>query len=263
MTPIRSAGNPQFKALSKLVQSSRERKRAGLSLLDGAHLVAAYRDHVGVPKRVVVSGTGLGNPEINGLLDRMSGLEPIVLGDRLFEKLSSVVTPTGVIAVIETPRVELRPQTLEACVMVEDLQDPGNLGSLLRSAAAAGMADVLLSKNSVHAWSPRVLRAAMGAHFLLRIHEDVDLAAAVREFMGSVIATSRQARQSLYDADLRGNIALVFGNEGAGVSPGLITGAHAVVAIPMPGRAESLNVAAAAAICLFERVRQQSAAILR
>lgn len=260
MASIRSTDNAHFKALSKLVQSSRERKRAGLSLLDGAHLVAAYRDYVGVPERVVVSGTGLVNPEIKALLDRMSGLEPIVLGDRLFQKLSSVVTPTGIIAVIETPRVELRPHEIDACVMVEDVQDPGNLGSLLRSAAAAGMADVLLSKNSVHAWSPRVLRAAMGAHFLLRIHEGVDLAAAVRQFKGRVIATSQQAQQSLFDADLRGNVALVFGNEGAGVSPGLITGAHAVVAIPMPGKAESLNVAAAAAVCLFERVRQMAAA---
>lgn len=256
MTPIHSTSNPQFKALHKLVQSSRERKQAGLSVLDGAHLVAAYRDYVGIPERVVVSGAGLGNPEIQALLERMAGVEPIVLDDRLFQKLSSVVTPTGIIAVIETPRVALRPQEIEACVMVEDLQDPGNLGSLLRSTAAAGMTDILLSKNSVHAWSPRVLRAAMGAHFLLRIHEGVDLAGAARRFKGRVIATSQQAQQSLFDTDLRGNVALVFGNEGAGVSSGLLTGTHAVVAIPMPGKAESLNVAAAAAVCLFERVRQ-------
>jgi RNA methyltransferase, TrmH family len=259
MTSIRSAGNAQFKALSKLVQSSRERKHAGLSLLDGVHLVAAYCGHVGAPQSFVVSASGQRNPEIESLLRRVSKVEPIVLADSLFQKLSSVVTPTGVIAVIETPRVEMRPQELDACVMVENLQDPGNLGSLLRSAAAAGMADVLLSKNSVHAWSPRVLRAGMGAHFLLRIHEGVDLAAAVREFKGRLIATSRQAQQSLFDTDLRGKVALVFGNEGAGVSPELVTRAHAVVAIPMPGKAESLNVAAAAAVCLFERVRQVGA----
>jgi len=263
MLPIRSAGNEQFKALLKLVQSSRERKLAGRSMLEGVHLVAAYRDHMGVPEHVVVSNTGLGNPEIQDLLGRMSGLQPIVLDDRLFQKLSSVVTPTGIIAVIETPRIEPQPEKIEACIMVEDLQDPGNLGSLLRSAAAAGIADVLLSKTSVQAWSPRVLRAAMGAHFSLRIHEGVDLSAAADRFKGRVIATSQQAKQSIFETDLRGDIAFVFGNEGAGISAALVKRAHAVVAIPMLGKIESLNVAAAAAICLFERVRQQAAATLR
>src|SRR5262245_25495815 len=256
MVPIRSAGNPQFKALLKLVQSSRERKRAGLSVLDGAHLVAAYRSHVGVPERMVVSDKGLANPEIQAVLEKMPGLDAVVLDDRLFQKLSSVVTATGIIAVVATPRVALLPHEIKACIMLEGLQDPGNLGSLLRSAAAAGIADVLLSENSVHAWSPRVLRAAMGAHFLLRIHEGVDLSAAADRFEGRVIATSQQAQQSLFDTDLRGNVAFVFGNEGAGISTTMIERAHAVVAIPMPGEAESLNVAAAAAVCLFERVRQ-------
>ena len=256
MASIRSTGNAQFKALNKLVQSSRERRQAGLSLLDGAHLVAAYGEHVGTPQQLVVSDSGLRNPEVTALLGRMAQMEPIVLADALFQKLSSVVTPTGVIAVIKTPRVELQPEALDACVMVEDLQDPGNLGSLLRSAAAAGMADVLLSKNSVHAWSPRVLRAAMGAHFLLRIYEGVDLAAASRRIKGRVIATHQQGQRSVFEADLRGSVAFLFGNEGAGVSRELIAEADDVVAIPMPGKAESLNVAAAAAICLFERVRQ-------
>jgi TrmH family RNA methyltransferase len=143
--------------------------------------------------------------------------------------------------------------------MLEALQDPGNLGSILRSAAAAGIARVLLSPDSVQAWSPRVLRAGMGAHFMLHIHENVDLLGAARDFGGRVVVTSGRAGRSLFDADLRGAVALVFGNEGAGVSARLAAAAHEAVAIPMPGAAESLNVAAAAAICLFERVRQVSA----
>jgi len=258
MTPIRSAGNAQFKALIKLVQSSRERKHAGLSVLDGTHLVAAYRDHSGVPERVVVSSSGLQDREILALLARMDGLAPVVLSDALFEKVSSVVTPTGIIAVVRTPRPQLDPRRLGACVMIEALQDPGNLGSILRSAAAAGMADVLLSADSVQAWSPRVLRAAMGAHFLLRIHEGVDLSAAIGGYKGRVVATSQQARESIFETDLTGNVALLFGNEGSGVSAALKSSAHAIAAIPMPGSAESLNVAAAAAVCLFERVRQLS-----
>jgi len=209
-----------------------------------------------LPDRIVVSSSGLRDAEIDALLARMDGLAPIVLSDSLFEKLSSVVTPTGLIAVVRTPRAHLDAQRLGACVMIEAVQDPGNLGSILRTAAAARITDVLLSPDSVQAWSPRVLRAAMGAHFLLRIHEGADLPATIGGYRGSVIATARQAGQSLFDTDLKGDVALLFGNEGAGLSAELTSAAHTVVAIPMPGGAESLNVAAAAAVCLFERVRQ-------
>jgi TrmH family RNA methyltransferase len=149
---------------------------------------------------------------------------------------------------------------MDACVMLEALQDPGNLGSILRSCAAAGMRHVLLSRGSVHAWSPRVLRAGMGAHFALSIHEGADLASAARDFGGTVFATRAGSRQSVFEADLKGRIALLFGNEGAGLSASLRELADRVVSIPMPGKAESLNIAAAAAVCLFERVRQASAA---
>ena len=260
MKHIRSADNPQFKALRRLVQSSRERSSAGRSVLDGPHLVTAYHEHVGVPEQLVVSSSGRTAAEVQALLAQMPRMEPLELRDELFWRLSSVVTPTGIIAVVRTPRPGLVPREIEACLMVEQLQDPGNLGSILRTAAAAGMTHVLLSKGSVHAWSPRVLRAAMGAHFLLRIHEEVDLLAAAREFGGRIVATSQRRHRSLFEEDLSGRVALVFGNEGGGISRELMAAAHAVVAIPMPGKVESLNVAAAAAVCLFERVRQLEAA---
>lgn len=256
MTLIRSADNQRFKALLKLVQSSRERRRAGLSVLDGLHLVAAYRDHVGNPEEVVVSVTGRDDAEIRAFIARLSPLEPLVLADALFARLSSVVTPTGIIGVVRTPRPDPALPRTGPCLMIEDLQDPGNLGSILRSAAAAAIPHVLLSKDSVQAWSPRVLRAAMGAHFMLRIHEGIDLGMAARAYEGRIIATTQRARRTVFQEDLRGQVALVFGNEGGGISARLLGAAHAVVAIPMPGSTESLNVAAAAAVCLFERVRQ-------
>ena len=142
--------------------------------------------------------------------------------------------------------------------MLEDVQDPGNLGSILRSAAAAGVTEIYLSTGCVHAWSPRVLRAGMGAHFALQIHEGVDLAGLVANYPGKVFAAVRDAARSLYSVDLRGEVALLFGNEGAGLSAGLREAAQSQISIPMPGKAESLNVAAAAAVCLFERVRQRA-----
>ncbi len=256
MKPITSAENPRFRALLKLVQSARERRTAGLSLLDGIHLVAAYAERIGKPNEIVLSRSGAENAEVIQLLARLNAGQVMVLPEMLFRQLSSVATPTGIIAVVPTPRHAL-PQVLEgACVWLEDIQDPGNVGSILRSAAAAGIANVCLSRHSVHAWSPRVLRAGMGAHFALHVMEGVDLLALAQRFTGRIIATGVSSGKPVFDADLSGEVALLFGNEGAGLSPSLAALAHETVHIPMPGHAESLNVGAAAAVCLFERVRQ-------
>jgi len=253
---IQSEENPHFRALLKLAQSSRERRKAGLSLLDGVHLVAAYREHFGAPVEVAVSESALADTEIRRVIGTLAPLVPMVLQDSLFASLSTVSTPTGIIASIKTPRAPVMPARLETCLLLEDIQDPGNLGSILRSAAGAGIRHVCLSKSSVHSWSPRVLRAGMGAHFMLDIHEQCDLTDIARGFQGRVIVTGLGSGKSLFETDLTGNVALVFGNEGAGVSVALQSVAHETMTIPMPGKIESLNVGAAVAVCLFERIRQ-------
>jgi RNA methyltransferase, TrmH family len=251
---ISSADNPHFKSLLKLVQSSRERRLAGKSLLDGVHLLQAYQARHGVPEQLIVSRKGAGNPEIQALVQSASDI--LLLNDSLFKQLSSLSTPTGVIAVINTPRRETLPAALDTCVMLDDVQDPGNLGSILRSCAAAAVKQIFLSKQTVNAWSPRVLRGGMGAHFSVDIFERIDLLALARAYPGRVLVTRQNAVQSVFSSDLKGKIALVFGNEGAGVSQALAQCAHASIAIPMHAATESLNVAAAVAVCLFERVRQ-------
>lgn len=259
MRRINSRDNARYKALRRLAESSRERKSAGLSLLDGPHLVSAYGAHIGAPEQLVLSASGLDKPEIRTLVDRLGGSELLVLSDTLFKDISPVVSPTGVVAVVKTPQSRSLPARLETCVMLEDLRDPGNLGSILRTAAAAGIKQVFLSASSVHAWSPRVLRAGMGAHFMLQVYEQVDLPAALDAFPGTPVAASATASRSLFDTDLSGPVALLFGNEGGGLSAALRAKARVEVAIPMPGRTESLNVAAAVAVCLYERVRQIAA----
>jgi len=141
------------------------------------------------------------------------------------------------------------------------VQDPGNAGSILRTAAAAGVTHALLSRHCAFAWAPKVMRAGMGAHFHLEIHEDVDLpawAARYRARGGQVIATVRDGGTDLYRAALARPLALAIGNEGAGLSPALVAASSAKVTIPMPGGMESLNAAAAAAVTLFECVRRFS-----
>jgi len=256
MKEIKSADNARFRTLLRLNESARERRKSGYSLLDGIHLVAAYREHCGAPEEIIVSRSGLADPQIAALLPRLP--EPaVLLADGLFRQLSSVATPTGIIALVKTPRPAVPPDEAVSSLLLEDIQDPGNLGSILRSAAAAGVEQVILSRGSVHAWSPRVLRAGMGAHFGLRIHESADLLKAIAAFHGRVVATRQGAPRTVFDVDLTGTVALLFGNEGSGLSASSLGAAHEIVSIPMPGKSESLNVAAAAAVCLFERVRQQ------
>jgi RNA methyltransferase, TrmH family len=256
---ITSRDNAQFKQLVKLATSSRERKAVGATLLDGPHLVSAYHASGRVAETLVVADDALNNPEIRGLFESAAANQRLVVSDRLFGDIAQVATPTGITAVIATPDNPPLPDSLQTCLLLDELQDWGNVGSILRSAAAAGIRQVFLSPGSVFAWSPKTLRAGQGAHFFLEIHEGVDLVAIARRHPGAVIATEARAATTVYAADLRGPTAWAFGNEGAGLSEALADAATLRVRIPMPGAAESLNVAAAAAICLFEQVRQRGA----
>ena len=267
MKAITSRDNPFFKQLIKLEDSARQRRMAGLTLLDGVHLISAYNLALGPPKSLIVSESGCENEKIKSLLAELGAgadVDVVVLSDALFREVSPVKTPTGVMALISIPpaatvpiREDGKDERSEAfCVLLEAVQDPGNLGSILRSAAAAGASDVYLSDGCADAWSPKALRAAMGAHFLLRIHERSDLMEVARKFNGKVIATTLKAKRSLYQTRLTGPIAFVFGNEGMGLSEAVLQATSEQISIPMPGGTESLNAAAAAAVCFFERLRQ-------
>jgi TrmH family RNA methyltransferase len=198
-------------------------------------------------------------PAIRALIKAAPLPEPVLLSDALFAKLSSLTTPAGILAAVAIPAARSVPPEIGCCLLLEDVQDPGNVGSILRSAAAAGVAHVLLSRGCADPWSPRVLRAAMGAHFFLNVVEASDLAAFAGTYPGQVVATTAAAAHSIFEIDLRQPTAFLVGNEGAGLSTPLLAAADLQVAVPMPGGMESINVAAASAICLFERVRQLAA----
>ena len=252
MKLVSSRANPAFKSLLKLKESARARRNERLALLDGAHLVATYLERVGAPRALAVTGAAAKTPAIQALIKR----EPIVLSDALFGKLSSLTTPAGILAAVAIPAVRSVPREAACCLLLEDIQDPGNLGSILRSAAAAGVEHVLLSRGCADPWSPRVLRAAMGAHFFLNVVEASDLPAFAGAYQGQVVATAAAAARSIFELDLKQSTAFLIGNEGAGLSAQLLATANVQAAVPMPGGVESINVAAASAICLFERVRQ-------
>lgn len=254
MKTITSRDNPLFKSARKLAASARERNKSGRTLLDGIHLVDACLQAGHSPELVLVAVSAQDHPEIRDLTKTLASSKVALLSDDLFREISTVETPTGIAALIRTPTPGKAVQ--ESCVLLEDVQDPGNLGSILRSAAAAGIRHAYLSTGCADAWAPKVMRAGMGAHFHLSIHEHSDLEEVARTFHGKVVATRLRASKTLFDLDLSGPVAFVIGNEGAGVSAQLLDASGEQVSIPMPGEAESLNAAAAAAICFFERVRQ-------
>ena len=252
---IASRDNATFKALRAL---SAEPHRHGRTLVDGIHLVATCRARGHPVRQLLASESGLRQAEVAALFADADGIERLVLRDALFREVSGVLTPTGIAAVIEIP-----PEPAGAiegdALLLDAVQDAGNVGAMLRTAAAAGLRNVLLGPGCAGAWTPRVLRGGQGAHFSLAIREKVDLGEVLATARATAVATVARGGIDLYRADLRGPTWWLVGNEGAGLSAALVEAAALRVTIPLAGGTESLNVAAATAVCLFEARRQRSA----
>jgi TrmH family RNA methyltransferase len=251
---IASRDNPFYRQIRKLAGSGRERRQAGRMLLDGVHLVEACEQASGPVETLVVAASALEGGEVARLV---AGREITVIADALMRDLGLVEMPSGLVGVAAIPvPVAIDPE--KDAILLDGVQDPGNVGTLLRTAAAAGIGQALLGPGCAAAWSPKVLRAGQGAHFAMNVVEDADLAGFVAGYRGTTLATTLGAdASSLYAAELAGPLAWIFGSEGRGVRPELIAAARMRVHIPMPGAVESLNVAAAAAVCLFEMVRRR------
>lgn len=262
MKRIESRDNPLVKRVRALAGAARDCRKFGQTLLDGQHLLAEAISRRWPLQAVLFSDHGLRKAEIAALAAALDGVTACAsLPDALFAQLSPVDAPLGVLALIDLPQPAMPPQLDDSVLVLDGVQDPGNLGSILRTAAAAGLDEVLLGAGCAQAWSPRVLRAGMGAHFALRIHERVELPAALDGFAGPVLATVPGADAgNLYELDLARPLAWLFGGEGQGLSPALLARADQRVRIPLAAGVESLNVGAAAAVCLFEQVRQRAAA---
>lgn len=258
MKTITSRDNPTYKELKQLAGSAQARRRAARTLLDGVHLCQAWLDLRGMPLQALVSESALANAEVAAIVQRCEDARTNVtaLPDALYAPLSQVENGVALMFIVDTPVPATTPGLAVNSVLLDGVQDPGNVGSILRSAAAAGVKQVYCSTGTAFCWSPKVLRAAMGAHFVLEIFEGADLAALIRGAQVPVLATSGYAAERLYDIDLRGAAAWLFGHEGQGVADDLLALATRRVVVPHAGQVESLNVAACAAVCFFEQLRQ-------
>ena len=252
---LTSLQNPRIKAVRSL-HTKKGRQAAGDFLLETTKLVQeALRSGWPILEAYAT----------DSWVERYGSLEGVKLervADRLFPSLVTTETPEGIVAIAKLPQVfDLPPVRADSWfIATEAIQDPGNLGTLIRTADAVGASAVLLGPGTVDPYSPKVIRATMGSLFHLpvllrpKVYEDV---AQLRERGVSVYATTMQAERSLYDLDLKGPLLWLIGNEGQGLSVEALALATERVSIPMPGHAESLNAAIASAICLYETLRQR------
>ncbi len=260
MEQISSVHNPSLKLARKLLKSQRERRRAGKILLDGVHLTSSYSETFGLAGAVVlVKSSSVGAAEIRALMESLpADTRVLEVPDDMFQDISPVDTPTGIIALAERPVVATHVGGEQFLLALDGIQDPGNLGSILRTAAATKVGEVLLSNTCTDPWSPKCLRGGMGAQFVLPITEQVDLPAALTQFQGSRIATSSHSGQSLVETDLSAPVVVIVGGEGAGLSADLMASADLTVCIPLANDIESLNVGAAVAMICYEHLRQSA-----
>jgi TrmH family RNA methyltransferase len=266
---ISSRDNPLFKELRALQATGSKGQKARLSsgrvLLEGIHIVQAWVSDpaLGV---LITSDIGIANPEIDALVRDHCATCPdtrvIYLDSGLWGELSELANAPQIAGLLSLPESLAttnfsNQDAITGDVLVLDrIQDAGNVGSMLRTAAAAGFVDVVAISGCAHLWSSKVLRAGMGAHRNLRLHEGWSTEHAIERITAPFILASADGKTSLYTLgqQLRQPIAWVFGSEGQGISHGFLMHGKAV-SIPMHSEVESLNVATAAAVCLFETVR--------
>lgn len=255
MKHIASRDNPLYRQLRALAGGSR---KGGQLLIEGPHLCQAWLDTYGLPVIAVFDEARLARPDLASLADAVRGLAPaarIALASGMMDALEDAEHGQGVMFVVEPPALP-SPRGDVAALWLDRVQDPGNVGTLLRLAAAAGLQQVVLSNGCAHAWSPKVLRSAQGAHFSLQIIEKADLAALRPTLSVPLLATALDGSEDLFDTELPRTCVWLFGHEGRGVCEELLQLADKRVRIAHAPAVESLNVAAAAAICLFEQRRR-------
>jgi len=251
---ITSAENPLIKTLRTLSSEPQAVRKLGLVWLEGMHLIEAALAAGHMADPLVTTDTGLLDPEIATLVERVGTAQTVVLHQALFNWISTVENGPPVGMLMARPKAA-KPRAGSALIL-DRVQDAGNVGAMLRTAAAAGCGAAYLLPGCAGAWTPKVLRAAMGAHFVLPLFENLPWEQVLNIVPRPIYATQMQADTMLYELDLRQPVTWIFGNEGQGIADALVAKCTALVRIPQADGVESLNVAAAAAICLYEGVRQ-------
>jgi TrmH family RNA methyltransferase len=260
MNVITSKDNRLIKHIVKL-KEKKYRNEFNEYIIEGAKIVKEAIENKAVIKKIICSENALKSDIINKYLaDYLAKMDYVQVPNNIFKIISDVETPQGVLAIVEKNDSTLETDFSEDIVLtLDDIQDPGNLGTIIRTADSVGLKQILISKGTTDAYSMKVIRSTMGAIFRVNIIECNDLCVQMNELKDkgySLITTSLQAKKSIYDIDFHKKI-IVIGNEANGVSQKILDLADEKAIIPMLGKTESLNASVATGVILYEYVRQK------
>lgn len=254
---ISSNSNERVKELKKLVKSAKERNNQNLYIVEG------IRMFVEIPKDklidVYVSETALSKYE-DKLWDKLPG-EYYILTDNVFKAVADTDTPQGILATVKQDKYELKDVICEnPCFLIVDhLQDPGNMGTIIRSSEAAGVTGIIVSPDSVDVYNPKVVRSTMGSIFRVPVIKSKDLVEDINTLKacGVTIFGAHLDGANMYEMNFKKASAFLIGNEGNGLSEEISKTADELLKIPMQGAVESLNAAVSASIIAYEVLRQR------
>ncbi len=259
MNVLRSRDNARYKHWRAIAQEAKIRRAQSVALLIGEHLIEAALQ-AKMPLREMIFAESFCQDEHLLRLAALANIPSVAITDAMFSTLCDTPSIAGIAGVmalpVAPPHLENAPVAHQRIVVLDAIQDAGNLGTLLRSAAAFGYSQAILGPGCADPWSPKSLRAGMGAQFVLAICTTTDLASCIQQLMIPTLAAVAHGGDRLDAISIPSAHAWVFGSEGQGISTNVLEATSQSVRIPTPGKTESLNVAAAAAICLYESSRQ-------
>ena len=248
---IESKSNPFYKKLKKIYSSGSFRKNQNQTILDGPHLINSFFLH-STPVSIIKDLSIL-SPEIENLKSSLD-CPCYSLSHELFLQLSDLKSSTGILALVDIPKV--KPTQSEGLILLLDgIQDPGNLGSILRTAKATNTKSIIMSKTCADLWSPKTLRGSQGVQFSLNCVVEQNLNEWILNYKHNVIALATNGK-SLFKTKLNSNMAILVGNEGKGISKPLLKNIAGTISLPMHKEVESINVGAAVSAFMYEHYRQ-------
>ena len=254
MLEIESKNNNLFKEIKKL-KEKKHRIKSNKYLIEGLRFVEeAIKSNVSIDSIIFTESFKEKNPEL--FLKINENIKLIQMNEALLKQLCSTENPQGIVGVINMQNKELK--SGELVVLVDKVQDPGNMGTIIRTAHAAGAAGIVMTKGTVDIYNDKTLRSTMGSIFYIPIVEDdsLDFVKSLKKEGYKLVVSSLQGKNNFFEENLQGKVMIAVGNEGNGVSDKVYDIADIKVKIPMPGEAESLNVAVATSIMIYEKIRQ-------
>ena len=251
---LESKNNNLFKEIKKL-KEKKHRIKSNKYLIEGLRFVEeAIKSKVSIDSIIFTESFKEKNPDL--FLKINENIKLIQMNETLLKQLCSTENPQGIVGVINMQNKELK--SGELVVLVDKVQDPGNMGTIIRTAHAAGAAGIVMTKGTVDIYNDKTLRSTMGSIFYIPIVEDnsLDFVKSLKKEGYKLVVSSLQGKNNFFEENLQGKVMIAVGNEGNGVSDEVYDIADIKVKIPMPGEAESLNVAVATSIMIYEKIRQ-------